>query len=134
MSWIRTTVGDIANHPQQEEQVQLDIAERFSHLISFQVLVLDPRLVASQPLDHDSLLPQSQALSRDRAVREENVHDNAPDAAQSANDKELELPARQPAIDVPDSETKQTSQSDAEAVGEIPRPHGTRLLGTLWRC
>jgi hypothetical protein len=73
------------------------------------VLVLNPRLVASQPLYHDSLLSQSQAFGRDRTVREKYVHDDAPDEAQSADDEKLELPARQGALDVADSETEKTA-------------------------
>jgi hypothetical protein len=73
------------------------------------MLVLNPRLIASQPLNYDSLLPQSQTFSRDRTVRKEDVHDDAPDEAQSADDEKLKLPARQRALDVTDAETEKTA-------------------------
>jgi hypothetical protein len=100
----RTAVGDVADHSQQKEQIQLNIAKRLLHLISFQMLVFDSRLVASQPLNYNSLLAQRQALSRDWTVRQENEHDNPPNEAQSADNDELELPARQRGFDVSNTE------------------------------
>lgn len=126
-----TSIGDIANHAQNKEQIQLDVAERLLDLVPLELLVLDARLIAPQPLDDDPLLAQAEALGRDGAVRQEDVHDRAPDAAQGADDQELELPARQRALDVADAEPQQAAQRDAEAVGEIPRSHGAGLFGAL---
>jgi hypothetical protein len=100
----RTAVGDVADHSQQKEQVQLDIAKRLFHLISFQMLVLNSRLVASQPLNNNSLLTKRQPFSRDGTVGQEDEHDNPPNEAQSADNDELEFPARQRGFDVSNAE------------------------------
>jgi hypothetical protein len=100
----RTAVGDVADHSQQKEQIQLNIAESFLDLVSFQMLVFDSRLVASQPLNNNSLLTQRQPFSRDGTVRQEDEHDNPPNEAQSADNDELEFPARQRGFDVSNTE------------------------------
>lgn len=68
------------------------------------MLVLDARLVASQPLHDDSLLPHTQALGSDGAVGQENVHHGSPDAAQRADDQEFKLPTRKSTVDVTNTE------------------------------
>jgi hypothetical protein len=88
-----TAVGDIADHSEQEEEVQFNVAEGFFDLVDFQMLVLDACLVSSQSLDYDFLLAEGQAFGCDRTVWEVNKHDDSPDEAESADDDELELPA-----------------------------------------
>lgn len=54
-----TTVGDVADDTQQEEEVEFDVAESFFHLVSLEMLVLDSRLVLPKPLDRHALFPHT---------------------------------------------------------------------------
>lgn len=123
-------VDDTLHHRDEEERVELVIRERLPDLVRLQRLVLHPRLVLAQPLDGHLLLVVREPLGGDRTVGYQEEHDCAPDAAQSAYDQELVLPARERAPDVADAVAEEATERNADAVCRVPETNLNRLLSS----
>lgn len=86
------TVGNVAHHSQDKEEVELDVEEGLFYLVPLEVLVLDTSLVAAQALDRHAFLFSAETFRRHGRVGKEDKHDNSPGRAQGADDEKLVLP------------------------------------------
>lgn len=121
----QATVGDGDDNVEHEHEPGLGVGQGLDELILLELLVLDARLVGTQTINHNRLLPLRDKLGLDGVIRQEEAHDTRPHDCHAARDPEHGAP-----LVLPGEEADAPADGPREADGQA-RVHEAGAEGLL---